>query len=139
MPSSEYGNAVGGGLKLKGAKEAGVKKHKKKRAKVDSAESKHVDDAEKERNAEVSVVQSALANEEENEFDESARQKDVEMKEHGKTEAQRRHEERRKKRVGAPVNGFLVCQIGTDCVLVTSSTNDSNAKALKHTRSESRS
>ena len=36
MPSSEYRNAVGGGLKLKGAKDSGVSKTKKKKLKVDS-------------------------------------------------------------------------------------------------------
>ncbi|KAK3081696.1 hypothetical protein LTR53_020455, partial [Teratosphaeriaceae sp. CCFEE 6253] len=32
MPSSDYGNAISGGLKMKGAKDAGVKKPKKKKS-----------------------------------------------------------------------------------------------------------
>lgn len=99
MPSSDYGNAVGGGLKLKGAIDAGIKKHKKKKPKLDSRESKAADITAKEQDVEESAVQKALAEEEEKEHDDSAKQQEAEVKEYGKTEAQRRHEERRKKRV----------------------------------------
>lgn len=99
MPSSEYGNAVGGGLKLKGAKDAGVKKHKKKKPKADSGEPKPTDEAEKEQRVEQTKLQKALAEEEKKKGDEVADQQEAEVKEYGKTEAQRRHDERRKKRV----------------------------------------
>jgi len=98
MPSSDYGNAVGGGLKLKGAKDAGVKKHKKKAKKPQAQET---ESTHKQHSEDDSAVQTALA-EEENDGDGSGalvKQRDVEEKEFGKTEAQKKHEERRRKRV----------------------------------------
>lgn len=97
MPSSDYTNAVGGGLKLKGGVDK--KKHKKKKSKpAESEESKAADtpaDSE-------SAVQKALADEEKDEDQEpevSRTERAAEVKDLGKTEAQRRHEERRRKRV----------------------------------------
>lgn len=101
MPSSDYGNAVGGGLKLKGAKDAGVKKKKKdkKDKKPKPTESEAVETPE-----EASSLQKALA-EEERSRDESGvveRSKESETRECGKTEAQKQYEERRRKRVCLP-------------------------------------
>lgn len=98
MPSSDYSNAVGGGLKLKGAKNTGVKKHKKKKAKPEASESKATS-AEKEQNGETSTaLQKALAEEESEETHERAKLERGD-KDAGKTEAQRKHEEIRRKRV----------------------------------------
>ena len=97
MPSSDYTNAVGGGLKLKGVKDAGVKKHKKKKAKADAVESKPVEGEQDEQSA----IQTALA-EEEGDGNTVLTQAEADVKEFGKTEAQRRHEERRRKRVSLP-------------------------------------
>jgi len=97
MPSSDYGNAVGGGLKLKGVKDSGVKKHKKRKAKTESAEQQliaHSGEAE-----EITTTQKALAEGEADQKDDVVERREAEVTEYGKTEAQRRHEERRKKRV----------------------------------------
>lgn len=99
MPSSEYGSVVGGGLKLKGAKDAGVKKHKKKESKTDTGESNLTADSKKEQQLERAGVDEALAEEEEKGHEEGTKQQEAEVKEFGKTEAERRHEARRKKRV----------------------------------------
>lgn len=98
MPSSDYSSAVGGGLKLKGAKDAGVKKHKKKKPKPESSESKAAA-AEKDPQGEGSTaLQKALAEEED---EDTAAGKEVGKvdKDAGKTEAQKKHEEMRRKRV----------------------------------------
>lgn len=104
MPSSDYTNAVGGGLKLKGAKDAGVKKPKKKKPKPDANASK-APDAEKaqEPNDETSTaLQKALADEEETA--DNAQEADRVVKTDrdaiaGKTEAQRKHDDIRRRRV----------------------------------------
>lgn len=97
MPSSDYSNAVGGGLKLKGAKDAGVKKKKKVKPTAggegSTSEAKPRDDT---------ALQKALAEEEKGEGDmHMSRVREADVKEFGKTEAQRRFEERRRKRVCA--------------------------------------
>ena len=101
MPSSDYANAVGGGLKLKGAKDAGI--DKKKRKKKDKAKTDDVgvskavaEDEDK------SAEQKALVDEERAEDgQEDVKQAEAETKQYGKTEAQRRHDERRRKRVSS--------------------------------------
>lgn len=95
MPSSDYSNVVGGGLKLKGAKDAGVKKKKKKEKKEKTSSDKP--SMEKD-NDSSTAMQKALADEED---DDKALQRpaDAEIKQYGKTEAQKRHEEMRRKRV----------------------------------------
>ncbi|KAI6840500.1 hypothetical protein KC340_g2888 [Hortaea werneckii] len=106
MPSADYGNAVGGGLKLKGAKDAGVKK-KKKEKKSKAADAGDGDKAQQ------SALQKALADEdkgdgeaggiqaasayEKKEAPESTDHGD--HKDYGKTEAQKRQEELRRKRL----------------------------------------
>lgn len=106
MPSSDYANAVGGGLKLKGAKDAGVdKKKKKKKPKLETTEPKETP----EKDAEQSAVQKALAEEEKDDTSALTNQQELDLKEYGKTEAQRRHEERRRKRV---CQDYVVCRGG---------------------------
>lgn len=112
MPSADYGNAVGGGLKLKRAKDAGVKKKKKeKRSKTADA-----GDGDK---AQQSALQKALAEEDKGDdeaagsqvagthekdrasdaTDHSDHKGSGDHKDYGKTEAQKRQEELRRKRV----------------------------------------
>ncbi|KAK5135898.1 hypothetical protein LTR08_004548 [Meristemomyces frigidus] len=97
MPSSDYGNAVGGGLKLKGgAKDAGVKKHKKK------AKAKVVSAGEGEAGELAGVGQEGIEEDgeaKEEEKGRAEREEAAEARERGKTEAQRRHEERKRKRL----------------------------------------
>nr|POE56901.1 uncharacterized protein c31g5.21 [Quercus suber] len=107
MPSSEYANAVGGGLKLKGAKDAGVKKHKKKRkdksvALVETSDadpsSSVAPDEQTERRGNAETMAQKVAKEE----DTMLRKDTADVGPHfGKTEAQRRHEERRRKMLEA--------------------------------------
>ena len=99
MPSSDYANAVGGGLKLKGAKDAGVKKHKKKKPAKQSPKASPLPEDGAEKDHEQSALQRLLADEEQDGVETTNRQQEDDMKVHGKTEAQRRHEERRRKRV----------------------------------------
>lgn len=94
MPSSDYSSAVGGGLKLKGAKDAGVKKHKKKKAKPESSESTTAAAEKNPEDGESTALQKALAEEEDKHTVAGKMDKDA-----GKTEAQRKHEEMRRKRV----------------------------------------
>ncbi|KAK0247909.1 hypothetical protein B0A54_16623 [Friedmanniomyces endolithicus] len=92
MPSSDYSSAVGGGLKLKGAKDAGIKK--KKKSKPAGSTSSKVE-------AQVSddkALQKALADEE-NSLEATGVEREAETKQYGKTEAQKRHDERRRKRL----------------------------------------
>lgn len=102
MPSSDYTSTVGGGLKLKGAKDAGVKKHKKKKPKGEANDSKTERSTERiESDAESGALQKALANEEEGEVKGSDVPGKKEARGDGKTETQRKHEEMRRKRVCA--------------------------------------
>lgn len=106
MPSADYGNAVGGGLKLKGAKDAGVKK-KKKEKKSKTADAGDGDKAQQ------SALQKALADEDKDDDETGGSQvagtrgmdgalettDHSDHKDYGKTEAQKRQEELRRKRV----------------------------------------
>ena len=127
MPSSDYTSAVGGGLKLKGSS-SGIdkKKKKKKSSKPSTSEDKPSTDAP------TTDLQKALANE-----DDVDKVEEVsEVKEYGKTEAQRRHEERRKKRVSISysihVGELWDGKADRKCC---SSKNVSSAKESKRTRS----
>ena len=104
MPSSDYTAAIGGGLKLKGVKDAGVKRHKKKKStpKPDPENPQPSETGDKQPEPE-GALQKALADEEQNST-QAVKEQDSEAKEYGKTEAQRRHEERRRKRVGLLVS-----------------------------------
>lgn len=107
MPSSDYTNAVGGGLKLKGAKDAGVKKHKKKKLKPEAGSAKVPDTNQEQGGENSTALQKALADEE---GDDGVQQQELAKVDKdtgaGKTEAQRRHEEIRRKRVRSQHNGF---------------------------------
>ncbi|RMY65402.1 hypothetical protein D0863_09148 [Hortaea werneckii] len=116
MPSADYGNAVGGGLKLKGAKDAGVKKKKKEK------KSKAADAGDSDR-AQQNALQKALADEDKGDDESSGNhvagihEKDGlkdgvsgtleqdghrgsgDHKDYGKTEAQKKQEELRRKRL----------------------------------------
>ncbi|RMZ15226.1 hypothetical protein D0862_01744 [Hortaea werneckii] len=106
MPSADYGNAVGGGLKLKGAKDAGVKK-KKKEKKSKTADAGDGDKAQQ------SALQKALADEDKDDDETGGSQvagtrgmdgalettDHSDHKDYGKTEAQKRQEELRRKRI----------------------------------------
>ena len=104
MPSSDYGNAVGGGLKLKGAKNAGIKK-KTKKSQTSKSSDTAITTIDKEQ---PENVQKALA-EEDDGGEEGALTKEEDVKQYGKTEAQRRFEERRRKRVSLAVVLILSC------------------------------
>ncbi|KAK3630506.1 hypothetical protein LTR56_017425 [Elasticomyces elasticus] len=93
MPSSDYSSAVGGGLKLKGAKDAGIKKKKKKSKPSEPATA--TSEAEP---SEQTALQKALADEETG-LEAAGKEREAETRQFGKTEAQVRHEERRRKRL----------------------------------------
>ncbi|KAK5714119.1 hypothetical protein LTR15_011027 [Elasticomyces elasticus] len=93
MPSSDYSSAVGGGLKLKGAKDAGIKKKKKK-----SKPSEPATAASEAEPSEQTALQKALADEETG-LEATGKEREAETRQFGKTEAQIRHEERRRKRL----------------------------------------
>nr|POE47843.1 uncharacterized protein c31g5.21 [Quercus suber] len=104
MPSSDYANTVGGGLKLKGVKDAGVTKHKKKRKDKSLALVKRTDadkstslaqDEPGERRGREEVTMPGT------DQDPVRRREDSAGRQFGKTEAQRRHEERRRKMLEA--------------------------------------
>lgn len=114
MPPSDY-TSTGGGLKLKGAKDANVdkKRNKKKKktkdkdrtASISKDPSPHPPDPEA---ADKSTSSSSKAAQALQDEEESIQTQDVsarEVRDFGKTEAQRRHEERRRKTVCyAPCN-----------------------------------
>lgn len=108
MPSSDYGNAVGGGLKLKGgAKDAGIKKHKKKKPKV--AEDDRVIEED-------STFGTELAKLEEGTIEPANKPEEEEApREYVKTAAQRQHEERRKKRVRYFYHQRFLCVVELTC------------------------
>lgn len=108
MGSDDYSSAIGGGLKLKGGKPAGVVKKKKK----DKSKEK---DTFKESDPKVPALQRALADEEQAARTEAEKEKgreaggeqnqDVDLEEedydagNNKTEAERNYDEMRRKRV----------------------------------------
>ena len=113
MSSSDYTSAIGGGLKLKGAKDAGIERKKKKKKKKPRRRSPPLEGSDEiakvtDPEDRTSAVQKALADEDDDDNDEvddvtqieKEEDKEVDkLKDFGKTEAQRRHEERRRKRV----------------------------------------
>jgi len=101
MPSSDY-TTTGGGLKLKGAKNAGIDKKRKKKSKSTTestaVSTQSITSADASKDDVRNTVQDALAEED----TDLGSGKDE--REHGevrvqKTEAERRHEELRRKRV----------------------------------------
>ncbi|PPJ54130.1 hypothetical protein CBER1_01056 [Cercospora berteroae] len=97
MPSSDYSSAIGGGLKLKGSS-SGIdksKKKKKKSSKSNTEADNNEKTSTKDPETSQSALQKALAD-----TDEPSKSPDAtEITTYGKTEAQRRYEERRKKRL----------------------------------------
>ncbi|CAK1355696.1 uncharacterized protein RHO25_000635 [Cercospora beticola] len=97
MPSSDYSSAIGGGLKLKGSS-SGIdksKKKKKKSSKPNTEADNNEKTATKDSETSQSALQKALAD-----TDDTSKSPDAtEITTYGKTEAQRRYEERRKKRL----------------------------------------
>ncbi|SMQ45982.1 unnamed protein product [Zymoseptoria tritici ST99CH_1A5] len=110
MPSSDYASAVGGGLKLKGSSSGIDKKKKKKKSSSKPSESKPTTNSEtkadelegetaEQESESQSALQKALADEEAQDTQLAKAAAEAELRGYGKTEAQRRHEERRKKRL----------------------------------------
>ncbi|KAL8948036.1 MAG: hypothetical protein Q9222_005739 [Ikaeria aurantiellina] len=107
MPTDDYSSAAGGGLRLKGVSSTSkISKHKKKRPKPPEADQKLPStnpDAEITKSSE----QSQLNDEPENSLDKKSRPEDASAPEksptptqaRGKTEAELRHEERRRRRL----------------------------------------
>lgn len=134
MPSSDYTSAVGGGLKLKGSSSGIDKKKKKKKSSSKPLETTNTetkaDELEGEgaggESASQTALQKALADEEAKDAQIAKPLADTGF---GKTEAQRRHEERRKKRVSFVIHVVVVLEILTDATL-SSSTSDSRKKVF---------
>ncbi|KJX95488.1 DUF1754-domain-containing protein [Zymoseptoria brevis] len=110
MPSSDYASAVGGGLKLKGSSGGIDKKKKKKKSSSKPSESKPTTNSETKpdelegetaggESESQNALQKALADEEAQDTQLAKAATEAELRGYGKTEAQRRHEERRKKRL----------------------------------------
>jgi protein FAM32A len=103
MPSSDYASVSGGALKLKGG--SGVeKKRKKKKTKTDGEKTNDAEPGASKSMQEMLEEEDKLDREEKNEEDEGGTSLSEELKRdlveyRGKTEAERRHEERRRKMV----------------------------------------
>ena len=122
MPSDDYSAAVSGGLKLKGVNQSSkVSKHKKKKPKpAQSATSETAEEAKNSASAEGVKPDG----EESEAITRKSRDGSVDREEEptspparvGKTEAELRHEERRRKRVGFP-NYYFAPR--THCIVLT--------------------
>ena len=122
MPSDDYSAAVSGGLKLKGVNQSSkVSKHKKKKPKpAQSATSETAEEAKNSASAEGVKPDG----EESEAITRKSRDGSMDREEEptspparvGKTEAELRHEERRRKRVGFP-NCYFAPQ--TLCIVLT--------------------
>ena len=104
MPASDYTSTVSGGLKLKGgAKDAGVKKKSKKSksSKEKAAKSTEIEEAAGDSKNTGTALASLSEKEQPSERDltPSEQQPSSSISDFGKTEAQRRHEEIKRKRV----------------------------------------
>ena len=100
MGKDEYSTAIGGGLKLKGGKPNGVMKKKKKRNKVKD----QLEEALTGSGSEKAVVKSQTREQEDKEAgapEDTKEHEDSDSQDlyEGKTEAERKHEEMRRKRV----------------------------------------
>ncbi|KAF2452959.1 hypothetical protein BDY21DRAFT_367370 [Lineolata rhizophorae] len=110
MPSSDYGGVVGGALKLKGSAGVDKKRKKKKPKPTDDDPARAASDSEQKL---AKDLQSALADEDaldstekkdkrrgsEDVDDDLRKEVGEHVARHGKTEAERRHDERRRKRL----------------------------------------
>lgn len=104
MGTEDYTASVGGSLKLKGVKDSKVTKQKSKK-KNKKPKDEPTDNSAEEAKAKEQALDRALASEEE-ERDGDDAQRQEEIRGVGKTEAEMRHEERRRKRVGCPLTFF---------------------------------
>lgn len=108
MPKDDYTSAAGGGLRLKGVSGSKIAKHKKKRpkhpetekrspsAKPDAEASESQDPIQTDKGQNIALTKISRASEDE--FDNHERLEER-SEARGKTEAELRHEERRRKRV----------------------------------------
>ncbi|PNS16598.1 hypothetical protein CAC42_98 [Sphaceloma murrayae] len=92
MPSSDYTSAVGGGLKLKGAKDAGIDKKKKKKKRT--ADATHDKETPTNESLESEKAQQSRVVSKSTDKSPVSRDQDTE-----KTEAERKYEEVRRKRL----------------------------------------
>lgn len=95
MPLSEYSDSVGGGLKLKGVKDGRIKKHKKKDRQAVPIESTHTA-TEPDEQPVAKELEVAAEKESKNSIQHVG---NTSANRYGKTEAQLRHEERKKQLV----------------------------------------
>ena len=101
MGTEDYTASVGGSLKLKGVKGSKVTKHKGKKKNKKPKDDTN-DAATEGAKTKEQALDEALASEEEKEMeDDIGRQEEIRGV--GKTEAEKRHEERRRKRVSCSV------------------------------------
>lgn len=98
MPSSDYTSAVGGGLKLKGAKDAGIDKKKKKKKRPATETNRDVDTPPTESREGKEASERRVAKRVGSEEAAGSTERTSERTE--KTEAEKKHEEIRRKRVG---------------------------------------
>ena len=104
MAKEDYASAVvsgGGGLKLKGAKNAGIDKKRKRDKKKHKQESQAGDGQAGPSSSQVEEDGKGEAPHAIKEAAEPEQAEDVNLKEVGKTEAEKKHEEMRRKRVSA--------------------------------------
>ncbi len=106
MGTDDYSSAIGGGLKLKGSKPAGVTKKKKKKKDKSKENSNRQPDAEDPRAV---ALQKALADEDRAANEEAGEEAEEEDYEPGsnKTETERKYEEMKRKRVCLHLVSFL--------------------------------
>lgn len=98
MPSSDYTSAVGGGLRLKGAKDAGIDKKKKKKKRPATDTSRDVDTPPTESRDGEEASERRITKRVGSEEASGNTERVSERTE--KTEAEKKHEETRRKRVG---------------------------------------
>lgn len=96
MPSDEYASAGGGALRIKGAK---VKKHKKKKAKSDLEKNLATGEASSSKDAEAADAQERDGAKGKEERDAGRREDEEAPSQRHKTEAERRFEEVRRKKL----------------------------------------
>jgi len=104
MGTEDYTASVGGSLKLKGVKDSKVTKQKGKKKNKKPKEEQN-DSAAEGVKTEEQALDRVLASEEEKEKEEDS-QIHEDTRDLGKTEAEKRHDERRRKRVGLPVTSL---------------------------------
>lgn len=98
MPADDYSSAVGGGLKLKGSKPTGIGKRKKKdKSKIAEA---NATEGSREGGEDALIQKSGIVGEDIDEKELAKLEQEAYAPGDGKTEAERKHEEMKRKRVG---------------------------------------